>query len=102
MPVVPLEFSFFKINGFLEIQLCANSNAKRQSSTSNFIHQIITMTAYLLQKGVKDQGCLFLMLARLVPNHHASPRSKSILRTRGWTAKILQLLHHLAQETRPS
>lgn len=90
MPVVPLEFSFFKFNGFLEIQLRANWNAKTQSSCSNFIHQIITRTACLLQKGIKDHGHLFLMLARPVPNHHALPRSKSILRTWGWRAKILQ------------
>lgn len=90
MPVTPLEFSLFEINGFLEMQLCANSNAKTQRSTSNFIHQVITMTACLLKKVVKDDGDLFLKLARLVPNPHALPRSKSTLHTWGWTVKVMQ------------
>lgn len=62
----------------------------KDTSTSNFIYQTVTMAACLLQEGVKDHGHLFLKLARLVPNHHTLLMSKSILRTWGWTAKILQ------------
>lgn len=53
------------------MQLCANSNVKTQRCICNFIHQIRTMTDWLLQEGVQDSGHLLLKVARLVPNHRA-------------------------------
>lgn len=74
LPFLPPEFNLYKTNGFLEMQLCADSNVKTQRCICNLIHQIITTTAWLLQEGVQDGGHLLLKVARLVPNHHALQR----------------------------